>query len=34
MARVPRGTEELNRNAYLLGLQLASDWVTSAPRLA
>lgn len=27
LARVPRGTEDLNRSAYRLGLDLASDWV-------
>jgi 2-oxoglutarate ferredoxin oxidoreductase subunit gamma len=27
LARVPRGTEELNRKAYHLGLELASEWL-------
>jgi 2-oxoglutarate ferredoxin oxidoreductase subunit gamma len=32
LARVPRGTEDLNRKAYRLGLEAASEWAaTSAP---
>ena len=26
LARVPRGTEDLNRRAYQLGLEIASEW--------
>jgi 2-oxoglutarate ferredoxin oxidoreductase subunit gamma len=30
LARVPRGTEELNRSAYQLGLEVASEWTAAA----
>ncbi|MCU0241379.1 MAG: 2-oxoacid:acceptor oxidoreductase family protein [Vicinamibacteria bacterium] len=30
LARVPRGTEDLNRKAYQLGLEIAREWVASA----
>jgi 2-oxoglutarate ferredoxin oxidoreductase subunit gamma len=30
LARVPRGTEDLNRSAYRLGLETASEWATAA----
>jgi 2-oxoglutarate ferredoxin oxidoreductase subunit gamma len=29
LARVPRGTEDLNRSAYHLGLEIASEWTAS-----
>jgi 2-oxoglutarate ferredoxin oxidoreductase subunit gamma len=32
LARVPRGTEDLNRSAYRLGLDLASEWVKAQAR--
>ena len=30
LARVPRGTEDLNRKAYRLGLEVASEWAASS----
>jgi 2-oxoglutarate ferredoxin oxidoreductase subunit gamma len=34
LARVPRGTEDLNRSAYQLGLTLASEWTAKASQVA
>ncbi len=30
LARVPRGTEDLNRRAYQLGLEIANEWASAA----
>jgi 2-oxoglutarate ferredoxin oxidoreductase subunit gamma len=34
LARVPRGTEDLNRDAYRLGLETASEWAAQAHALS